>query len=196
MNAIRKYLLMEEHVCPSWLYFSLNTVLRKMIHNPVKMLSPFVGEGQTALDLGCGPGFFTFGLAEIVGKNGKVLAVDIQRKAIERIGKRIRNTDLEGVVIPLLATPSDISVRDKADFVLAFWMVHEVPDKEAFFDQITRVMKQQSLFLMVEPKLHVSDKKFIEEVKTAESRGMELMDFPCIGLSRSALFRRRAHEAM
>jgi len=35
-----------------------------------------IGEGHRVIDLGCGPGFFTFGLASLVGQTGHVLAVD------------------------------------------------------------------------------------------------------------------------
>lgn len=40
-------------------------------------------EGQTIADVGCGPGLFTFPMAEKVGPRGKVYAVDINRSVLD-----------------------------------------------------------------------------------------------------------------
>ena len=32
--------------------------IRRLIQNPYKIVGEYVKEGQTVLDLGCGPGFF------------------------------------------------------------------------------------------------------------------------------------------
>ncbi|PKL38841.1 MAG: SAM-dependent methyltransferase [Spirochaetae bacterium HGW-Spirochaetae-1] len=189
MGKLRKTLLMEEHVCPSWLYFSLNTYLRKRVHDPEKLFRGYVEEGQTALDIGCGPGFFTFGLAGLVGDKGRVIAVDIQKKAIDALIKKIRGTNLEKIVFPVHNDSSGISVKETADFALTFWMLHEVPDKKTFLNQIKAVMKPDSLYFLVEPKIHVPEKSFLEEVEIARSCGMVLIDSPNVRLSRAALFR-------
>ena len=191
MGKIRKILLMEEHVCPSWLYFSLGSFLRKKIHDPKKIFMPYVKEGETVIDIGCGPGFFTMGLAGLVGRKGKVIAVDIQKRAIDLINKKIQGTDLENIVIPLLAGSSDIGINEKSDFALTFWMLHEVKGKKAFINQIRDAMKPGALYLLVEPKLHVTGNSFADEVELAGTCGLELIDHPEIALSRSALFRAR-----
>lgn len=191
MNKIRKILMMESVVCPSWLYFSLNTVLRKKIHNPEKIFRGYVKEGQSVLDLGCGPGFFIPVFAELAGNKGKVFAVDIQQKAIDLIQKKISGTVYEGIVKPLLSDGSTIPVKEKADFALMFWMLHEVPDKKKLLQQLKHVMKPGSLCLIVEPKIHVSKKTFMEEISIAESCGMEKVDSPQITFSMAALFRNR-----
>lgn len=191
MNRIRKILMMESVVCPSWLYFSLNTILRRKIHNPEKILSLYVREGETVIDLGCGPGFFIPGLAEAVGKTGKVFAVDIQKKAVDMIRKKINRTVYEDIVTPILSGGRSIPVKEKADFAFMFWMLHEVPDKKGVLQQLKSVMKPGALVLLVEPKIHVSKKTFMEEISIAESCDMEKVDSPGISLSMTALFRIR-----
>ena len=74
---------MHGRVCPSWLAFVLNNPLRKLLQNPEKILKGLVQEGQTAVDLGCGPGFFTLPLARMVGESGRVIAVDLQSKMLD-----------------------------------------------------------------------------------------------------------------
>lgn len=189
MINFRKILLMDDHVCPSWLYYTLNTYFRKWVHDPEKIFKTYVREGNSAIDLGCGPGFFTLGLAGLVGIKGKVIAVDIQKESIDIILKKIKGTRFEKSVKPILSDGSGIIVNEKVDFALTFWMLHEVPDKKVFVKQIKGLMKIGSLYLLVEPIIHVSEKTFLEEVEMVRSCGMELIDSPKIGLSRAALFR-------
>lgn len=189
MRSLRKFLLMEEHVCPSWLYFSLNSFFRKLVHDPEKLFKEYVHEGDTALDIGCGPGFFTLGLAGLAGESGKVIAVDIQKKAIDTVAKKIRGTSYESRIRPVLSNGLTFPVNDKIDFALTFWMLHEVPDKKLFLEQIKSVMKPGAVYFLVEPVIHVTKETFMKEVKIAESCGMKLAGFPEVGLSRAAVFR-------
>jgi len=44
--------------------------------------------GQVVCDLGCGNGFYTLPMAELVGPKGKVLAVDIQQEMLHLLAER------------------------------------------------------------------------------------------------------------
>jgi hypothetical protein len=50
------------HICPWWLIPVLDNPIRRLIHNPEKILSGCIGKGQTVLDLGCGSSTFTIAL--------------------------------------------------------------------------------------------------------------------------------------
>ncbi len=55
-----------------------------------------VDEGQTAVDAGCGAGYFTLALAEGVGAGGKVLALDLQARMLEKARRRAASRGLDG----------------------------------------------------------------------------------------------------
>ncbi|MBI5582394.1 MAG: methyltransferase domain-containing protein, partial [Deltaproteobacteria bacterium] len=74
-----------------------------------------------------------------------------------------------------------------ADFILAFWMVHEVPDQRAFLTEILQMLKPAGRFLLVEPKIHVSGKNFLRTLETAKEVGFLLRESPKIRWSHSAL---------
>jgi 2-polyprenyl-3-methyl-5-hydroxy-6-metoxy-1,4-benzoquinol methylase len=74
------------------------------------------------------------------------------------------------------------------DFVLAFWMAHEVANHLVFFEEIKSFLKPSGKFFLSEPILHVNQAMFEKTVKTAESVGLVLKEKPKISLSRSALF--------
>ena len=50
--------------------------------------------GMTVADIGAGEGYYTVRLAERVGKDGRVLAQDISREALERLGRRVERERL------------------------------------------------------------------------------------------------------
>ena len=86
--------------CPWWLLFTFDNPLRKLIHDPIKILSPFVESGDTVLDVGCGMGYFSLGLAELVGEKGKVIAADLQPQMLAGLSKRAASAGLDERIHP------------------------------------------------------------------------------------------------
>jgi hypothetical protein len=54
---------MSARVCPWWLGWLLASPIRKLRHDPARILAPHVREGMTVLEPGPGMGFFTLELA-------------------------------------------------------------------------------------------------------------------------------------
>jgi ubiquinone/menaquinone biosynthesis C-methylase UbiE len=190
MNKISDlFFFRVKHVCPRWLCFTFDNVFRKLLHDPYKILQPYIKEGDTILDVGPGIGYFTIPLAEMVGDRGRVIAADIQQKMLSAIKKRAKQRDVEGRIILQLSSSDSLNVKAKVNFILAFWMVHEVPDKSRFLAQLRSLLKDDGRFLLVEPKFHVTKRKFTASVRLALKAGFALDDSPQISLSKSALFR-------
>jgi ubiquinone/menaquinone biosynthesis C-methylase UbiE len=176
------------HVCPWWLCFTFDNPIRKIIHDPVKILGPYVHKGDTAIDIGPGMGYFTIPLAQLVGSSGRATAIDIQPKMLSALMERAQKKGVAEIIKTHLASPESIGIHEKADFILAFWMAHEVPDQRRFLSEIRNIMKPEGLFLMVEPAMHVSMKIFSREIETAKEVGLSIKASPTIRMSRSVLF--------
>ena len=73
----------NKYVCPAALAGSLDNRIRRWFQNPQKILSPYIKEGMTVLDIGCGPGFFSVEIAHLVGKTGRVIAADLQEGMLQ-----------------------------------------------------------------------------------------------------------------
>ncbi len=181
----------KHHVCPRWLCFTFDNWIRRRIQNPDQIIKTYVRAGDTVVDVGPGIGFFTIPIARLVGDNGQVIAVDIQEEMLAATSERALNAGVAHRVTPQLASPTSLNVTVRADFILAFWMAHEVPDQKRFFAQLHTVMKEDGKFLLAEPKLHVSKTCFDTELDAAQKSGFRLLDRPDIPLSLAALFAKR-----
>ena len=175
------------YVCPAVFSCSLDNFLRRLVHDPDKILSPYIRKGMTVLDLGCGPGYFTGAIARLTGEEGKVIAADLQEKMLEKMKSKITGTGLEKRIISHLCGRESIGLQGKVDFILTFWMIHEVPDQQRLFMELKSLLNPGGKILIVEPKIHVSRNAFKEMTAGLESAGLEVTDIPKVSLSRSIL---------
>ncbi len=180
----------RNRVCPVELANSLDSKIRRWLQNPQKILSPFVKEGMKVLDVGCGPGFFSVELAKMVGTDGEVYAVDLQEGMLQKLQNKIRGTSLEKIIQLIKCEKDNIVIPEKVDFILAFYMVHEVPDKNQLFRTLKNILNENGEFLIVEPKLfHVSKKEFASTISKAEAVGFKTSDGPRLSFSFSSLLK-------
>lgn len=146
-------------------------------------------KGDVALDAGCGPGYFTIAMAELVGEEGLVIAADIRAEMLEKVRRRAEKAGVMSRIRLHLGQKDRLGVKDKMDFALAFWTVHEVRDQARFLSEIRSSMKPNATFLLVEPKLHVPGKIFRGMVETALKAGLVPVSEGNISLSRAELFK-------
>ena len=180
----------RNRVCPVELANSLDSKIRKWLQNPQRILSPYIKLGMKVLDIGCGPGFFSVELAKMVGVNGKVYSVDLQEGMLQKIRNKIYKTPLEQIIQPIKCEKDKIILPEKVDFILAFYMVHEVPVKDKLFKTLKSILNEQGEFLIVEPKLfHVSKKEFASTINTARAAGFTVADGPKLAFSFSSLLK-------
>ncbi len=187
MKTLRSLFSRDKRVCPWWLAFTFDNPFRRFLHDPEEILGSFVREGMTVADIGSGMGYFSIAMAKMVSSTGKVIAVDVQQKMLAIMHKRAVKAGVAERIYPVLGTYDNIKVKEPLDFVLAFWMVHEVNDIQTFFDQVAAVLKEGGKVLYVEPKLHVPNYRFQEILDHARSAGFRIGDGPRIGISRAAV---------
>lgn len=99
MKRLRTLLSMDDHVCPWWLAYTFDNPLRRILHPPEKVLSGLVSQGQTVLDIGCGMGHFSIGMARMVGESGRVIALDLQDQMLDRVRRRAEKQRLSDRLI-------------------------------------------------------------------------------------------------
>ena len=181
---------MAEHVCPWWIGYLLLSPFRRIMQNPQKILAPYIKPGTVALDVGCGMGFFSLDMARLAGPEGKVVCVDLQPKMIKALVRRATKAGVIDRIDPRVCEKNGLGIDDlggKVDFALAFALVHEVPDGEAFFKQVHAALRPGGACLVAEPAGHVSKKRFEETLAVAGRAGFKVVGRPETRRSHSAL---------
>jgi ubiquinone/menaquinone biosynthesis C-methylase UbiE len=133
-------------------------------------------------------GYFAIPLCRLVGESGKVIAVDVQKQMLSRLNKRAEKASVLPQLHTVLSTSEKLGIDEKVDFVLTFWMVHEVPDQGEFLRGIKNLLKPQGQYLLVEPKIHVTERAFEKTLDEAIKAGLRKKERPSIALSRAMLF--------
>lgn len=184
---------MAERVCPWWMGPLLLSPLRSWRVKPERLLGGYVRQGMCVLEPGPGMGFFTLRLARLVGEQGRVIALDIQSKMLDALQRRAQKAGLEKRIESRLVQRDSLGVADltgTVDFVLAFAMVHEMPSAERFFRETAAVMKPGASMLLVEPKGHVRNDKFLKELAAASDAGLVEADCPHVSGNHAVLLRK------
>jgi len=88
--------------------------------------------GMTVADIGAGEGYYTVRLAERVGDDGRVLAQDISRDALDRLGRRVERERLENISIKFGEADNPQLPSDSFDRIFMVHMYHEVTEPYAF----------------------------------------------------------------
>ena len=180
----------KNRVCPVERAGNLDKKFRRWFQNPQKILTPYVKRGMTVLDLGCGPGFFSLDMAQMVGKSGRMIASDLQEGMLLILQNKIQGTELEKRIILHKCEESTIGITEQFDFILAFYMVHEIPYHDLFFKEIESILKSNGLLLIVEPPFHVSKKAFNQMVVKAGEAGLIAGKGPNVFLSKTVILRK------
>lgn len=180
----------KEHlVCPWRAGPILTASIRRRVHDPQRIMAPYLSDGMIAMDIGCGMGFFTLPMSEMVGDNGNVIAVDMQEKMLDGLKKNAEKIDADNVTLHQ-CTQNSLRIEKwngTIDFILIFWVLHEVPDPIRLIHELQAALSPSGRLLFVEPFMHVSNTKFQKSIDMITESGFIIVDTPKISMSRTAL---------
>jgi ubiquinone/menaquinone biosynthesis C-methylase UbiE len=177
---------------------SLLFTIRDRLTSPWSVLDQFgIERGQTVVDYGCGPGSYLKRASELVGPEGRVLAVDIHELAIKAVMKRIDKERLTNVkAVRTDATGSSLP-DETADVIYALDMFHMVRQPAVFLRELNRICKATGVLCIdsghqsrkeASSKIRSSGAWAIVEEKqrylkctpTKESKERPKKDLPCL----------------
>jgi ubiquinone/menaquinone biosynthesis C-methylase UbiE len=164
--------------------------IRRLFDPPQGLVEPYVKNGQVVADLGCGPGYYTLALAESVGPEGRVYAVDSDEKAIRAVEKK---TDKRGYrnIEAHVSSASDLSfIKDASvDFVLANGLLCSMAPQhhESAVNEIRRILKPKGMAYLSTGR---SSRSYVAQAEwerilegfSIERRGGDGFHFPAAGM--------------
>jgi ubiquinone/menaquinone biosynthesis C-methylase UbiE len=116
-----------------------------------------IKNGQSVLDFGCGSGTYTIPVAKIVGKQGRVYALDRDKNALDNLMRKAKSGHLNN--IRRMATSGELRIElsdESVDITLLFDVFHryyfpQIEDRKRLLDEIYRITKTNG-FVSVWPK--------------------------------------------
>jgi ubiquinone/menaquinone biosynthesis C-methylase UbiE len=115
-----------------------------------------IKEGDTILDAGCGDGFISIAASKLVGKSGKIFAVDIDGYSIERLNNEIELNNInniESIKADISQSlPLDENIIDICLMVNVFHGLVENDEIEKSLREIKRMVKEGGTFEIIEFK--------------------------------------------
>jgi arsenite methyltransferase len=127
--------------CAGVAYRQMNDPARDAWQKPKEVMQALViVPGARVADLGAGGGYFTWYLAEAVGPQGTVYAVDINETGLDIIKKEMNARGIRNV-IPIHAESRDAKLPEPVDLVFNCDTYHHMDDRIAYFRSLARYLK-------------------------------------------------------
>jgi ubiquinone/menaquinone biosynthesis C-methylase UbiE len=122
-----------------WAYQGIG---RDQWQQPEKVIATLqIRPGDHIADLGAGGGYFTFRLAQAVGPNGKVYAVDIDEGMNNLIGERAKQDSVANIET-ILAKPDDpLLQKTGVDLIFTSNVYHHIDNRVIYFSSLRKYLR-------------------------------------------------------
>jgi len=128
-----------------------------------------IKEGQVILDFGCGSGIFSLPAAKIIGKEGKIYALDKNKTQLDELMRKAKSKELRNIKIVKTSGELKIPLRDESiDIVLLYDVLHSYhfsPDeRKKLLRETYRILKPNALLSVYPEHMELGEvKRDIEE---------------------------------
>ncbi len=109
-----------------------------------------IGEGATVIDFGAGPGFATMDLAEIVGPQGKVIALERSRRFLDVLAAQAAARGLSNIQANELDLATDALPAANADAAWVRWVFAFLPDPKPALRKLVDALKPGGVLVIYE----------------------------------------------
>jgi ubiquinone/menaquinone biosynthesis C-methylase UbiE len=110
--------------------------------------------GNIVLDIGCGTGFLSLGVAKAVGNNGKVLDIDISEEMMQKAKENLSRAGVSNVELRVDNAENIPSEDDSVDAVVGNMVLHHCPNPELAIKEMARVLKPSGRLVLADMEEH------------------------------------------
>ena len=139
---------------PPYVGYVLDTPMRKALQPPHLLIERSgIKEGMQVLEVGCGSGAYTLPAARAVGRDGKVLALDIQRGMLRQLKNKLSKPSIKDInnIEVAMSSAYNLPFEDGSfDVVIMITVLPEIPDREKALIETKRVLKKGGILAVTE----------------------------------------------
>jgi ubiquinone/menaquinone biosynthesis C-methylase UbiE len=118
---------------------------------PVRVMEEIgVREGMTVADVGAGDGYFTFHMVERVGKSGKILACDIDNRALQVIRDKCSERGIKNISVILGKEDDPLIPQKSVDIVLMVNVIHLIENPSDYLKKLEQNLKLGGSLVIVQ----------------------------------------------
>ncbi|MBN1452302.1 MAG: class I SAM-dependent methyltransferase [Anaerolineales bacterium] len=138
--------------CPSWLGWMVEMDNPFTEANRARVIIGHLGlaPAMKVLDAGCGPGRLTLPLAETVGPQGEVTALDIQEGMLARVREKVQTAGLQNVQFVQAGLGEGKLAQVYYDRAVLVTVLGEIPDQAAALQEIYDALKPGGILSVTE----------------------------------------------
>ena len=114
-------------------------IWRALVHDCWKRAG--ISKGQRVVDIGCGPGFASIDLAEVVGPDGEVIGIERSERFIEYAKALCQSRGLNTVSFQHADVMTDELAMQGADAIWCRWLAIFVPDPALLVRKMATALK-------------------------------------------------------
>jgi ubiquinone/menaquinone biosynthesis C-methylase UbiE len=154
-----------------------NKFRRKFIQNPDQIAERMGAKlGDIVVEVGPGKGSYTIGVAKRIGSEGKLYAIDIDQKILDRLQTRL---DEEGItnIIPKYDDAYHLDFEDESvDIIFAVACLPEIPKPIEVLKEFKRILKPDGVISLCELFIDPDYPLRSTERKWAAAAGLEIKE--------------------
>ena len=149
---------------------------RRKWQNPEEILSKTgLKEGDTFIDIGCGKGFFAIPAARVVGKNGRVYAIDANGEFLEELAKKALAEKLDNITTINETAESSVPCEGCADVVFFGISLHDFNNVEMVLDNAHTMLKDGGMLVDLDWNKEEGEKGPPYEIRFSEDHVIKML---------------------
>lgn len=135
-----------------------------------------IEKGSFVADIGCHEGYLTVHLANKVGREGQVFAVDVRSDRLESLTEHLKDRDINNVNVVLGDYDDPKLPKETLDVVVIMDTYHEMTDYMTILEHVNKSLKPEGRIVIIE-KLKERVKGRSRRTQTnAHSLGMKYVE--------------------